>query len=98
MAWARWFEKERREWQIISEVDCYRISTVFLGLDHNYTGVGPPILWETMVFHQADKEDDLHQHMARCAGGFEQAEAMHIRMVEHVKEQLAVENRDDGSE
>lgn len=27
-----------------------RVSTVFLGLDHNFFGGGPPILWETMVF------------------------------------------------
>jgi hypothetical protein len=26
------------------------VSTVFLGLDHNHAGVGPPILWETMIF------------------------------------------------
>lgn len=26
-----------------------RVSTVFLGLNHNF-GVGPPLLWETMVF------------------------------------------------
>lgn len=26
------------------------VSTVFLGLDHNYTGQGPPILFETCVF------------------------------------------------
>lgn len=27
------------------------ISTVFLGLDSNYMAVGPPVLWETMIFH-----------------------------------------------
>src|SRR5215471_17514474 len=27
-----------------------RVSTVFLGLDHNYSGVGPPIVFETMIF------------------------------------------------
>lgn len=27
-----------------------RVSTVFLGLDHNWSGEGPPILWETIVF------------------------------------------------
>lgn len=27
-----------------------RVSTVFLGLDHNYFGRGAPVLWETMVF------------------------------------------------
>ncbi len=26
------------------------VSTVFLGLDHNYTGKGGPILFETMIF------------------------------------------------
>lgn len=26
------------------------VSTIFLGLDHNYTGKGPPVLWETMIF------------------------------------------------
>lgn len=30
-------------------VEEIRISTVFLGLDHNY-GEGPPILFETMIF------------------------------------------------
>lgn len=27
-----------------------RVSTVFLGLDHNYSGEGPPLLFETMIF------------------------------------------------
>lgn len=27
-----------------------RVSTVFLGLDHNLGGYGPPLLFETMVF------------------------------------------------
>jgi hypothetical protein len=26
------------------------VSTVFLGIDHNYTDEGPPILFETMIF------------------------------------------------
>jgi hypothetical protein len=26
------------------------VSTVFLGLDHNHSGEGPPVLFETMVF------------------------------------------------
>jgi len=27
-----------------------RVSTVFLGLDHNFSDDGPPVLFETMVF------------------------------------------------
>ncbi len=31
-------------------VDGVRVSTVFLGRDHDFTGLGKPILWETMIF------------------------------------------------
>lgn len=27
-----------------------RVSTVFLGIDHNFSKHGPPVLWETMTF------------------------------------------------
>ena len=47
--WAKWHCTHRpgvaRE--TIGDSD---ISTVFLAFDHNYSGVGPPLLWETMVF------------------------------------------------
>jgi hypothetical protein len=33
--------------QITSEI---MVSTIFLGLDHRYSGDGPPLLFETMVF------------------------------------------------
>lgn len=51
-----------------------RISTVFLGLDHQY-GSGPPILWETMVFggvldgfqeRYATKAEALAGHQEVC--------------------------------
>jgi hypothetical protein len=33
------------------------ISTVWLGLDHNFRGSGPPIIFETMVFlHEAESK------------------------------------------
>jgi hypothetical protein len=34
----------------LTELDRFRVSTVFLCTDHNYTGEGGPILFETMVF------------------------------------------------
>ena len=34
------------------------VSTVYLGLDHNYSGIGPPVLWETMVFFDGGGDDD----------------------------------------
>jgi 20S proteasome alpha/beta subunit len=30
----------------------YWVSTVWLGIDHNFSGEGPPIIFETMVFAQ----------------------------------------------
>ena len=52
LKWAGWFEKNKR---IVRQHYFYGfpfrlVSTVFLGLDHNYFSKGPPILWETMIF------------------------------------------------
>lgn len=30
--------------------DAVRVSTVWLGLDHNWTPSGPPLIFETMIF------------------------------------------------
>lgn len=42
----------------------FRISTIFLCLDHNYSMDGPPICFETMVF-------DKQGHTAKFPDGFE---------------------------
>jgi len=78
MTWAKWFEKRER---IVKQerIGPSKVSTVFLGIDHNF-GDGPPILWETMVFGGS-----LDQEQNRCAGDWDQAEAMHLDMVERVK-------------
>ncbi len=39
----------RHKHQMMMEGDRVRVSTVFLGLNHNF-GDGLPILWETMIF------------------------------------------------
>lgn len=46
--WAKEFEKNRMVAQ--DRVNNSFISTVFLGIDHNYSGQGKPLLFETMVF------------------------------------------------
>lgn len=40
-----------------SEVGRYEVSTVFLGLDHNYSDKGDPLVFETMVFDSRKEED-----------------------------------------
>lgn len=55
--WAAWFENADR---IVKQEELENgkyISTVFLGLDHNF-GSGPPLLFETMVFSE-DEGDEL---------------------------------------
>lgn len=50
--WATWREKNSEVWVISQDhlgEDLY-VSTVFLGIDHNYLGVGDPLLYETMIF------------------------------------------------
>jgi len=49
MTWADWFETpDRRVAETEIDSRC-RVSTVFLGLDHNF-GDGEPVLFETMIF------------------------------------------------
>lgn len=47
--WARSFERSKR---IIQQDDLkyVQVSTVFLGLDYNWSDEGPPLVFESMVF------------------------------------------------
>lgn len=75
MQWAMWMERRPDPRRVaLDETAEFRVSTVFLALDHNF-GDGPPILWETMVFRGESQGE-----MVRCAGAREQAEAMHVAM------------------
>lgn len=54
-----------------------RVSTVFLGLDHNWRG-GDPILFETMVFIDGESFDQFRYH------SLEDARAAHRLMVAEI--------------
>lgn len=34
------------------------VSTVWLGLDHNFSGIGPPVIFETMIFGGGEEWED----------------------------------------
>ena len=54
ITWARWLESADRHVADTMQDDV-RVSTVFLGLDHNFGDLfGRPILFETMVFVDHD--------------------------------------------
>lgn len=56
--WGAWFERSSKDRSRVIAADKDEgpdgseifVSTVFLGLDHNFSGTGPPVLWETLVF------------------------------------------------
>ena len=60
MEWALWFETanttivgpHHKTARHVGKdvVGDYEVSTVFLGMNHNWHDEGPPLLWETMVF------------------------------------------------
>ena len=76
MTWAKFFESKER---IVKqeEVNGYKVSTVFLGIDHNF-GEGKPLLFETMVFGGKDEEQERYST-------YKQAEQGHKKMVDKYK-------------
>jgi hypothetical protein len=54
---AKWLEGERRVAKTTLPNGRY-VSTVWLGMDHQF-GEGPPLIFETMVFRSEDDSDDL---------------------------------------
>jgi len=77
MKWAKWFEKADRH-VAKDTVNDSDISTVFLGLDHQF-GSGPPLLFETLVFGGTlDQEMDRYET-------WDQAEKGHLAMIARVK-------------
>jgi len=63
MVWGKWFERASRDRSRVLKQDFVEedapadvsipgvvgVSTVFLGLDHNWSLTGPPVLWESLV-------------------------------------------------
>lgn len=79
LEWGKWFETANRTVSK-TKINDVEISTVFLGLNHNF-GEGVPILFETMVFG-----GKLDQEMERYAT-WEEAEEGHERWVIKVKDE-----------
>lgn len=83
MTWAHWMETHHKSRHVADEqVGGIRVSTVFLGLNHQWSE-GPPLIFETMIFG-----GPLDQEMDRCST-WEQAEAMHKAMMVRARASLA---------
>lgn len=95
--WALWFEKYDRRvgssefalpvehwfWRLLGRKDNYWVSTVFLGVDHNFTSVEEtePLLFQTVIWKNYNQE----VYQTRCST-WEQAEAMHSEAIAWVKQ------------
>lgn len=103
MAWARMHEDD--DYRTVAQhwVRGWMVSTVWLGIDHNFTRQGPPVIFETMIFAPKDvtigREDreaeddafgtvvDLDQYQERYATE-EAAQAGHDRALAAMVSQL----------
>lgn len=59
-AWAKRYEDRKSgDWWIVGKtiVGDAQVSTVWLGMDHNYGRGGPPMIFESMIFGGEHAED-----------------------------------------
>ncbi len=100
--WVQWMEDHRSE-RIVAEdkIDPYWISTVFLGLDQQFSP-GPPLLFETMIFERNESTcllidgniqliDHVHSdldHLRWRYSTWEEAEQGHRNVAAMVKRAL----------
>jgi len=77
ITWAKWFETGDRT-VAKTKIGDSDVSTVFLGLDHNY-GDGRPLLFETMIF--GGKSNGFQERYST----WEEAEKGHIEVVNKLK-------------
>lgn len=86
LTWARWFERGNRR---VAATELSNgvgwISTVFLGIDHNWAPQGPPVLFETMGFLNDDREDFFDRYHT-----WAEAEAGHARIVEEAERLIQI--------
>lgn len=82
-AWVNWFSTADR----VVHCECvgpYTVSTVFLGINHNFRDFGPPLLFETMVFKESGGAEDIQE---RCST-WDEAVSQHNRIVERFRIQV----------
>lgn len=73
----------------VTETELYKVSTVFLGLDHNHYGFGDPLLFETLVFRRLAAEDQEGENVLGIFSRYstwDEAEVGHSEALEQVAE------------
>lgn len=91
LTWGRMFEKidERRVALTLLGDGLVKVSTVFLGMDHNWSGKGPPVVFETMIFTQdGDAVGGFNDNDMQRYCTWSEAEVGHMEWVEQLQHAL----------
>lgn len=96
-SWVRLFGDD--SYKIVSQhwIRGYMVSTVWLGLDHNFFGGGAPLIFETMIFPPGDEagEDGVwSEHHCERYPTEAAALAGHDRAIAIVRERTGADDRD----
>jgi hypothetical protein len=78
LTWAAWFEDNREKRRLAHDVlpGAVEVSTIFLGVDHDF-GSGPPLIFETMIFGGPhDQYQERYSTKAQALDGHARAVAM----------------------
>jgi hypothetical protein len=87
LEWAMWFGQNSHPDNFNRRVDetiigPMRISTIFLGLDHNFGRDGEPLIFETMIFRGGESQECWR------SSSWQEAEADHKRAVELIRREI----------
>jgi hypothetical protein len=81
--WAEWYQDAERT-VAQTETELHLISTVFLGINHQFSFRGPPLLFETMVFAKDGNESSAFDGECRRYSSWDDAEAGHKTVTRRV--------------
>ena len=93
LIWADWMKTFQNRVVRQDRTEGFLISTMFLGMDHNWSGQGAPVLFETMVFHNVFRPD----YQTRCAT-WDEALVMHETARHYVNECLVVLGKSENTQ
>jgi hypothetical protein len=82
--WASFMTDPEKRILFRTEIKDVAVSTAFLGLDHRFIGLGPPLLFETMIF-----KNGIGIDMKRYSS-YDDAETGHTVAVRRIKRELKV--------
>lgn len=68
MEWAHWFQNFDKRSIAQYERGGYRVSTIFLGIDHSFGRRGPPLLFETKCFDDQREVREVNGLLYRTMG------------------------------